>query len=102
MTCNEYHACIKPFSLGGYCKSHRVFKPYKHTLKNIFMNKAAIPNPALQKFALLVGEWTTSGTHPLVPNTTLHGYASFKWIEGGAVLMGFSEIDKEGFPTGIA
>ena len=66
------------------------------------MNKAAIPNPALQPFSVLVGEWTTSGTHPLVPNTTLHGHSSFKWIEGGAFLLWYSEIDQEGFPTGMA
>jgi hypothetical protein len=66
------------------------------------VNKAAIPNPALQKFASLVGEWSTTGTHPLVPNTTLHGHSSFKWIEGGAFLVWYSEIDKEGFPAGIA
>ena len=66
------------------------------------MNKAAIPNPALQPFSVLVGEWTASGTHPLVPNTTLHGHSSFKWIEGGAFLLWYSEIDQEGFPTGMA
>ena len=66
------------------------------------MHKAAIPNPALKPFAVLIGEWKTSGTHPLVPNTVLHGHASFKWIEGGAFLMWFSEIDKKDFPTGIA
>ena len=66
------------------------------------MNKAAIANPALQPFSVMVGEWTTSGTHPLVPNTTLHGHSSFKWIEGGAFLLWHSEIDQEGFPAGIA
>jgi len=66
------------------------------------MNKAAIPNPALQPFSVMVGEWTTSGTHPLVPSTTLHGHSSFKWIEGGAFLVWYSEIDQEGFPTGMA
>jgi len=66
------------------------------------MSKAAIPNPALKPFAVLVGEWKTVGTHPLVPDTTLHGQSSFKWLEGGAFLIWYSEIDKEGFPTGIA
>ena len=66
------------------------------------MNKAAIPNPALQPFALLVGEWTTEGKHPLVPNTTLHGRSSFKWIEGGAFLVWYSEMDQKDFPAGIA
>lgn len=66
------------------------------------MNKAAIPNPALQLFEVLIGEWTTVGTHPLVPNTTLHGHSSFKWIEGGAFMMWNSEIEHKDFPTGIA
>jgi hypothetical protein len=66
------------------------------------MNKAAIPNPALQPFTVLIGKWTTVGTHPLVPNTTLYGHSSFKWIEGGAFLMWFSEIEHKDFPTGIA
>ena len=65
-------------------------------------HEAAIPNPALQPFAVLAGEWKTVGTHPLVPNTTLHGHSSFKWIEGGAFLIWYSEIDKEGFPAGTA
>jgi len=66
------------------------------------MHKAAIPNPALQPFAVLIGEWTTEGTHPLVPNTVLHGHSSFKWIEGGAFLLCSSEINQEGFPAGIS
>ncbi len=66
------------------------------------MHKAAIPNPKLQSFAVLIGEWKTTGTHPLVPDTTLHGHSSFKWIEGGAFLMWTSEIDHKDFPAGIA
>lgn len=66
------------------------------------MHNAAIPNPALQSFAVLVGEWKTVGTHPLVPNTVLQGHSSFKWIEGGAFLVWYSEIDQEGFPAGVA
>lgn len=66
------------------------------------VHKAAIPNPLLQPFAVLVGEWKTVGEHPLVPNTMLHGHSSFKWIEGGAFLTWYSEINKAGFPAGIA
>lgn len=65
-------------------------------------HKAQIPNPALKPLSVLVGEWKTVGTHPALPNTTLHGRSSFKWIEGGAFLMWQSEIDEEGFPVGIA
>jgi hypothetical protein len=69
--------------------------------KNI-AQKAAIQNPALDPLKVLIGEWTAVGTHPLVPGTTLHGRSSFNWMEGGAFLLWRSEIDKEGFPDGIA
>lgn len=66
------------------------------------MNKVDIPNPALQPFSRLVGEWKAEGTHPLVPNTTLHGRSLFEWIEGGAFLVCYSEINHKDFPTGTA
>jgi hypothetical protein len=71
------------------------------------MNQASkqavsIPNPALQPFSVLIGTWTTTGTHGLVPDTILHGHTSFKWLENGAFLLMRSEIDDPRFPTGIA
>jgi hypothetical protein len=71
------------------------------TIKNHY-KKAQIPNPALTQFSKLVGEWETIGTHPYVPDKTLNGHSSFKWIEGGAFLIWYSEIDEEHFPAGIA
>ena len=71
-------------------------------MKEKSFNDEVITNPSLEKFAVLIGEWKTVGSHPLVPNTELHGHASFKWIEGGAFLMWNSEIDHPDFPTGIA
>lgn len=65
-------------------------------------HEAAIPNPALKPFELLIGEWKTIGTHPYFPGTTFHGHASFKWIEGGAFVIMHSEIEEEGIPSGIA
>src|ERR1700754_2528373 len=59
-------------------------------------------NPALASFARLIGDWATIGEHPLLPNVTLHGRTSFKWIEEGAFLIMHSEIDEEGIPTGVA
>ena len=64
-------------------------------------NEVTLLNPALKPFDVLVGEWKTVGTHPLVQGT-LHGHASFNWIEGGAFLAWHSEIKKEGFPKGVA
>lgn len=64
--------------------------------------KAAIPNHALKAFEVLVGEWKTTGIHPYLPDTTVYGRASFKWIEGGSFLIMHSEIDEKNFPNGIA
>ena len=66
------------------------------------MNEAAVPNPALQRFSVLIGRWKTVGTHPYVPNTTFHGEATFEWIQGGAFLMMHTEIEEPGIPSGIA
>ncbi|HEV8285577.1 MAG TPA: hypothetical protein VGQ09_14785 [Chitinophagaceae bacterium] len=71
-------------------------------MTNNFTHEAAIPNLALKPFDILVGEWKTIGIHPYLPNITLHGHTSFKWIEGGAFLIMHSEIDEEGVPSGIA
>ncbi len=59
-------------------------------------------NPALAPFDILIGTWTTVGTHPMVPSKVLHGSASFEWLEGGAFLVMRSEIDEPEIPTGIA
>ena len=64
-------------------------------------HEAAIPNPALKPLNVLVGEWDTVGTHPSLPDT-LHGHTSFEWLEGGAFLMMYSEIEEPGVPSGIA
>lgn len=66
------------------------------------MQKASIPNPALKWFGALIGNWKTTGTHRLVPDTILHGRASFEWLENGAYLITRSEIDDTRFPAGIA
>jgi hypothetical protein len=65
-------------------------------------SEALIPNPALQPFAALVGEWRTTGTHPLLPGVVFHGRTSFAWHEGGAFLIMHSEIDKAEVPSGVA
>lgn len=66
------------------------------------MQEASLPNPALDPFKVLIGTWHTTGAHPLIPDTILHGRASFEWLEGGAFLMMRTEIDEPGVPSGIA
>jgi hypothetical protein len=63
---------------------------------------AAKPNPALRPFGILIGEWKTIGTHPLLPNATFHGHTSFKWMEGGAFIIMHTKFKEEVIPSGIA
>src|SRR5262249_37535524 len=63
---------------------------------------AAKPNPALEPFSMLVGEWQTNGSHPYLPGVALHGRTSFEWLEGGAFLIMRSEMDDPHIPTGVA
>ena len=65
-------------------------------------HEAAIPNPALKPFEILIGEWQTIGTHSYFPGITFHGHTSLEWMEGGAFVIMHSEIDEEGIPSGIA
>ena len=65
-------------------------------------HNAAISNPALQLFNMFIGEWETVGTHPKLPDITLHGHTSFNWIEGGAFVIMHSKINEGKIPTSIA
>lgn len=65
-------------------------------------SEALIPNPALQPFAVFVGEWQTTGSHPYLPGITLHGRTTFDWLAGGAFLIMHSEIDDPNLPSGVA
>ena len=76
--------------------------PKANHMSDIAEHEAAIPNPALKPLGILVGEWSTVGTHPLAPGTTFHGRTWFEWVEGGAFLMMHSQIDEPGIPSGIA
>ena len=62
---------------------------------------AAKPNPALEPFGVLIGTWSTVGTHGHMPGVTLHGQNSFEWLEGGAFLIMHAHIDDPRFPVGV-
>jgi hypothetical protein len=64
--------------------------------------EALIPNPALKPLEFLIGEWRTTGSHPLVPGTSVCGRTSFAWHEGGAFLIMRSQVDEPRFPGGMA
>jgi hypothetical protein len=59
-------------------------------------------NPALEPLTPLVGQWRTTGTHPLVPGTTFHGRTSFEWHQDGAFMLMRSEIDEPEIPSAVA
>ncbi len=69
-------------------------------MANDSTHKAAMPNPALQPWARLVGEWHTTATHRLLP-TPIHGRTVFEWLEGGAFLKMSSDVDEPGVPSSI-
>ena len=64
--------------------------------------KAEKQNPALKPLQGFIGKWKTKGAHPLVPGVTLHGHASFDWLEDGAFLIVRFDIEHELFPDGIS
>ena len=63
---------------------------------------ANIANPQLKFFERIIGEWRSTGSHPALPDLTLHGRVSFAWQHGGAFLVWRSEVDHPLFPDGIA
>lgn len=65
-------------------------------------SEAEKPNPALKPLEFLIGEWRTTGTHPMVPGRKLSGRTSFAWQAGGAFLIMRNEVDEPGFPDGVA
>lgn len=75
------------------------------TIKNMeekIGSEALQPNPALESFQVLVGQWQTTGSHPYLPDVILHGRTTFEWLYGGAFLIMHSEIDNPNFPKGVA
>jgi hypothetical protein len=60
------------------------------------------PNPALKDLGIFIGEWQTTGTHPMLPGVTLHGRASFEWLSGGAFLLMRTEAEHPDIPNAVA
>jgi hypothetical protein len=55
-------------------------------------------NPALKNLDILIGAWDLEGIWPHDPPITLHGRASFQWIEGGAFMLYHTQLDRPEFP----
>ena len=59
-------------------------------------------DPKLQALAVLVGEWKTVGSHPMLPGKTLHGRTVFSWLESGAFLLVHMDSEAPDIPDGVA
>ncbi|RST31335.1 hypothetical protein HMF7854_11160 [Sphingomonas ginkgonis] len=64
--------------------------------------RACMHNPALKPLEFLLGDWRTSGTHPLVPGQSLEGRTSFAWYNDGAFIIMRNEVADPRFPDGVA
>lgn len=58
--------------------------------------------PALAPLENLVGEWETEMTHVSFPDLTIHGKATFEWLEGGHFLLQRAQTDHPDFPDSLA
>lgn len=59
------------------------------------------PINSLQQFAILVGEWTTVGTHPGFPSPA-HGRSTFEWLMEGSLLVWHFDWDSGGPPSALS
>ena len=55
-----------------------------------------------EALSALIGEWTTEATHPMVPDTVVHGRATFEWLEGEQFLINRESNDHELFPDSVS
>ena len=57
----------------------------------------------LRRLDRLVGEWTTTSTHPMLPEgTVVHGHASFEWLAGERFLIWRETADHPEFPEALS
>ena len=49
----------------------------------------------------LIGEWSTSATHPALPSVVVPGRTSFEWLEGRHFLIGRSLNEHPDFPDAL-
>ena len=64
--------------------------------------EALIHNSRLDSLNPLIGTWTVTGSHPMVPGKTFHGRTSFERHAGGAFILMHSEMDEPEIPSAVA
>jgi hypothetical protein len=58
-------------------------------------------HPTLEHLAPMEGEWQIEATHQALPGT-IHGRATFEWLDGGLVLIWRASYDHPDMPDSIA
>ena len=57
------------------------------------------PTRSLKQFEVLIGKWTTVGTHPQLP-AAVHGHSTFEWLREGALLAWHFDWERgQGIPS---
>ena len=59
-------------------------------------------NEALAPLDCVLGTWSVTGSHPLLPGRTVRGRVTFDRLEGGAFLRMHSKMEAPEFPEGVA
>ena len=62
------------------------------------------PNPTeeMKPFAVLIGDWSLTMTHPALPGAVVHGASRFEWLAGERFLIQRAETDHPDFPDSIS
>lgn len=59
------------------------------------------PTSSLKQFEILIGEWTTVGTHPGFPSAA-HGRSTFEWLMEGSLLVWHFDWESGGPPSALS
>ena len=59
-------------------------------------------HPMLEHLDALVGTWETEASHPMLPDTTVHGRSTFEWLEGRHFLVWRAHHDHPDIPDSIS
>lgn len=62
----------------------------------------AARHPTLEHLNALVGTWAAEAMHPLLPDTTISGRATFEWLKGRQFVIWRSHFDHPDIPDSIS
>jgi hypothetical protein len=60
------------------------------------------PKEKLEPYQALIGAWEIEMTHRLLPDTVVHGRATYEWLEGGRFLLQHAGSEHPDFPDSLS